>query len=57
MTDSTQFLVNNVAGALGGQTIQTRYEDIINPPKETSDADAEEIKERILSGLRELGEE
>ena len=42
---------------MGGQTIQTRYEDIINPPKETSDADAEEIKERILSGLRELGEE
>ena len=56
MTDGTQALVNNVANALGGTIIKVRYIDMIKPT-EVNDADADEIIDRIVSGLRELGEE
>ena len=55
MSECAQIFSNNVANALGGQVMQTKYIDLIEP-KNRADS-AEEIITRISDGLEELGEE
>ena len=57
MSDCTQFLVNNMANALGGITVQNRYFDLIDTSAREEAPDPEEIKERIIGGLLRLEEE
>lgn len=57
MSDCTQFLVNNMANALGGITVQNRYFDLIDTSAQEEPPDPEEIKERIIGGLLRLEEE
>lgn len=54
MADCAQLICNNVANGLGGNIIGMRFADLFadDQPEES----AEEIKERIFAGLREMGE-
>ena len=56
VTDCAQLCCNNIANALGGQTVTTRFLDLIEP-HEVEEADADEIKDRIINGLKELKED
>ena len=54
MADCSQFLVNYWAGE---KIFDIRYIDLIeNSQQEPEDVDADEIVERIVSGLQKLGE-
>ena len=54
MSDCAQLICNNVANGFGGSLIEIRLSDLYKPEPTES---AEEIKDRIFSGLRELGED
>lgn len=54
MCDCAQFICNNVANGIGGNLVQTSITDLLMPKKT---ADAEEIKDRIFDGLRQIGED
>jgi len=43
-----------VANGIGGNLVQTSITDLLMPQKT---ADAEEIKDRIFGGLRQIGED
>lgn len=55
MSECAQIFSNNVAYALGGQVMQTKYIDLIEPKNRVESA--EDIITRISEGLEELGEE
>ena len=60
MADCARFICNNVANALGGNLIESRLSDMIGTlfgeDTHGSDADADDIIDRITSGLRQLGD-
>lgn len=56
MSECALLICNNIANALGGNVVESHYIDMIEP-KEQKEADPEEIKERILTGLWSIGAE
>lgn len=54
LCDCAQLICNNVANSIGGNLVQTSITDLLMPQKT---ADAEEIKDRIFGGLRQIGED
>lgn len=53
VTDELYYINNNIVGFMGGSQLQTKYRDIIHPPKEETRT-SQEIIDNIKTKMRKL---